>query len=37
VIPNVVDFPVLANTSRAEDEDALLVEASMAAESQSQS
>jgi hypothetical protein len=37
VIPNVVDLPVLANTSRAEDEDALLVEASMAAESQSQS
>jgi hypothetical protein len=37
VIQNRVDLPVLDDNDRADDEDALLVEASVAAESQSQS
>ncbi len=36
VIPTRVDLPVVVNTDREDDEDALLVEASMSAESQSQ-
>jgi hypothetical protein len=36
VIPNRVDLPVVADNNRADDEEALLVEASISAESQSQ-
>jgi hypothetical protein len=36
VIPTRVDLPVVVNTDRDDDDDALLVEASMSAESQSQ-
>ncbi len=35
-IPSRVDFPVVTDTDRVDDDDALLVEASMSAESQSQ-
>jgi hypothetical protein len=35
-IPNRVDLPVVIDSDRADNDDALLVEASMSAESQSQ-
>jgi hypothetical protein len=35
-IPSRVDLPAMADNNRADDEDALLVEASISAESQSQ-
>ncbi len=35
-IPSKVELPAVVNTNRADDDDALLVEASISAESQSQ-